>query len=67
MNKNEQVLALCGETKVDNKAQSWVTMIQVFEYYTNVSLFYVHQAPYSGLIYLTSCLNLFVASHEEGI
>ena len=32
MNKNDRVLALCGETKVDNKAQSWVTMIQVFEY-----------------------------------
>lgn len=31
MNKNERVLALCGETKVDNKSQSWVTMIQVFE------------------------------------
>ncbi len=28
MNKNERILALCGETKVDNKAQSWVTMIQ---------------------------------------
>ena len=35
MNKNDHILALCGETKVDNKSQSWVTMIQVFEYYTN--------------------------------
>ena len=31
MNKNKKILALCGETRVDNKAQSWVTMIQVFE------------------------------------
>eukprot|EP00970_Alexandrium_tamarense_P017272 scaffold8975_cov173-Alexandrium_tamarense.AAC.1 len=28
MDKKEKVLALCGETKVDNKASSWVTMIQ---------------------------------------
>ena len=35
MDKKEKVLALCGETKVDNKASSWVTMIQVFEYYNS--------------------------------
>ena len=31
MTKEERILALCGETRVDNKAQSWVTMIQVYE------------------------------------
>eukprot|EP00957_Ditylum_brightwellii_P103443 7882434-Ditylum_brightwellii.AAC.1 len=35
MNKNEKVLACCGETRVENKAQSMVTFIQVFEYDTN--------------------------------
>ena len=35
MNNDGHVLALCGETKVENKAESWVTMIQVFEYYTS--------------------------------
>ena len=35
MQKNDRILALCGETKVENKTQSWVTMVQVFEYYIN--------------------------------
>lgn len=31
MNLKLNVLACCGETKVDNKTASWVTMIQVYE------------------------------------
>lgn len=31
MNQKRSVLACCGETKVDNKTASWVTMIQVYE------------------------------------
>ena len=33
MKDEDDILALCGETKVDNKTQSWVTGLQVFEYY----------------------------------
>jgi chitin synthase len=29
---DDKIMALCGETLVANKAQSWVTAIQVFEY-----------------------------------
>lgn len=32
MVKDPEVMGLCGETKIANKTQSWVTMIQVFEY-----------------------------------
>ena len=51
MNKNDRVLALCGETKVDNKAQSWVTMIQVFEYCRYFSHLSVGIQPSSILIF----------------
>jgi chitin synthase len=32
MVKDPDVMGLCGETKIANKTDSWVTMIQVFEY-----------------------------------
>jgi hypothetical protein len=32
MNTQTGILACCGETKVDNKTASWVSMIQVYEY-----------------------------------
>ena len=28
-----EIMGLCGETKIANKSETWVTMIQVFEYY----------------------------------
>jgi chitin synthase len=31
MVKDPEIMGLCGETKIANKAESWVTMIQVFE------------------------------------
>jgi cellulose synthase/poly-beta-1,6-N-acetylglucosamine synthase-like glycosyltransferase len=30
---NAVAVACCGETRVDNKAQSFITMMEVFEYY----------------------------------
>jgi chitin synthase len=38
MVKDPEVMGLCGETKIANKRDSWVSMIQVFEY---VSVFNV--------------------------
>jgi chitin synthase len=32
MVKDPEIMGLCGETKIANKTDSWVTMIQVFEY-----------------------------------
>lgn len=32
MVKDPEIMGLCGETKIANKRQSWVTTIQVFEY-----------------------------------
>ncbi|KAI8063534.1 chitin synthase-domain-containing protein [Gongronella butleri] len=31
--KDPEIIGMCGETKIANKTNSWVTMIQVFEYY----------------------------------
>lgn len=33
MYKDPEIMGLCGETTIANKKASWVTMIQVFEYF----------------------------------
>lgn len=38
MDRRDKVSALCGETKVDYMASTWVTMIQTFEYYNSYHL-----------------------------
>jgi chitin synthase len=55
MNKNDQILALCGETKVDNKSQSWVTMIQVFEYYINHHMKKAFESVFGCVTCLPGC------------
>lgn len=42
MVKDPEIMGLCGETKIANKTQSWVTMIQVFEYVFSPS----HPCPF---------------------
>lgn len=36
MVKDPEIMGLCGETKIANKGTSWVTWIQVFEYYISL-------------------------------
>ena len=55
MNKNDHILALCGETKVDNKSQSGVTMIQVFEYYTNHHMKKAFESVFGCVTCLPGC------------
>ena len=45
MVKDPEVMGLCGETKIANKSDSWVTMIQVFEYVP------WHQGNRDGIFY----------------
>ncbi|EED91765.1 predicted protein [Thalassiosira pseudonana CCMP1335] len=66
MNKNDSVLALCGETKVDNKAQSWVTMIQVFEYYTNHHMKKAFESVFGCVTCLPGCFTMYRLFSDDG-
>ena len=59
MGKDDRILALCGETKVDNKAQSWVTMIQVFEYYTNHHMKKAFESVFGCVTCLPGCFTMY--------
>ncbi|KAL7538293.1 hypothetical protein ACHAXR_008439 [Thalassiosira sp. AJA248-18] len=66
MNKNDHILALCGETKVDNKAQSWVTMIQVFEYYTNHHMKKAFESVFGCVTCLPGCFTMYRLFSDDG-
>lgn len=55
MVKDPEIMGLCGETKIANKTDSWVTMIQVFEYVFPRSAI---GAP------LTDCCRYFISHHQ---
>jgi cellulose synthase/poly-beta-1,6-N-acetylglucosamine synthase-like glycosyltransferase len=55
METKPKTLALCGETKVDNKDDSWVTKMQVFEYYTNHGLKKAFESIFGSVTCLPGC------------
>eukprot|EP00984_Skeletonema_dohrnii_P035690 scaffold35775_cov194-Skeletonema_dohrnii-CCMP3373.AAC.1 len=66
MNKNDRILALCGETKVDNKSQSWVTSIQVFEYYTNHHMKKAFESVFGCVTCLPGCFTMYRLFSNDG-
>lgn len=57
--RDPKVMGLCGETKIANKAQSWVTMIQVFEYYISHHLSKAFESVFGGVTCLPGCFSMY--------
>jgi len=55
MEAKPRTLALCGETKVENKDDSLVTKLQVFEYYTNHGLKKAFESIFGTVTCLPGC------------
>lgn len=66
MNKNEKILALCGETQVDNKAQSLITMLQVFEYYINHHMKKAFESVFGCVTCLPGCFTMYRTFTSDG-
>jgi len=66
MNQDDKILALCGETKVDNKWQSWVTMMQVFEYYNNHHMKKAFESAFGCVTCLPGCFTMYRILNDDG-
>lgn len=53
------VMGLCGETRIGNKASSWVAMIQVFEYYISHHLSKAFESVFGGVTCLPGCFCMY--------
>ncbi|KZT51785.1 glycosyltransferase family 2 protein [Calocera cornea HHB12733] len=56
---DEDIMGLCGETKIANKAETWVTMIQVFEYYISHHLTKAFESMFGGVTCLPGCFSMY--------
>jgi chitin synthase len=48
MRRDPSVMGLCGETRIANKRDSWVSAIQVFEYYISHHLGKSFESVFGG-------------------
>ncbi|KAK6463935.1 chitin-UDP acetyl-glucosaminyl transferase 3 [Scheffersomyces coipomensis] len=66
MVKDPSVMGLCGETKIANKRQSWVTAIQVFEYYISHHQAKAFESVFGGVTCLPGCFCMYRIKAPKG-
>lgn len=59
MNNDITLMGLCGETKVANKTESWVTAIQVFEYFISHHYAKAFESIFGGVTCLPGCFSMY--------
>ncbi|KAG0007329.1 hypothetical protein BGZ80_004802 [Entomortierella chlamydospora] len=59
MQNNQTIMGLCGETKIANKTASWVSAIQVFEYYISHHLGKAFESVFGGVTCLPGCFCMY--------
>ncbi|KAF9959214.1 Chitin synthase, class 3 [Modicella reniformis] len=66
MAQDPTVMGLCGETKIANKKESWVSMIQVFEYYISHHLSKAFESIFGGVTCLPGCFCMYRIKAPKG-
>ncbi|CAO3595167.1 unnamed protein product [Absidia cylindrospora] len=56
---DSKVVGLCGETKLANEKDSWVTMIQVYEYYISHFLAKAFESLFGSVTCLPGCFCMY--------
>lgn len=66
MVKDADIMGLCGETKIANKRISWVTAIQVFEYFISHHLSKSFESVFGGVTCLPGCFSMYRIKAPKG-
>ena len=59
MQRDPTVMGLCGETRIMNKADSYISMIQVFEYFVSHHLAKAFESIFGGVTCLPGCFCMY--------
>ncbi|GIZ43978.1 hypothetical protein CKM354_000718700 [Cercospora kikuchii] len=66
MVKDPEIMGLCGETKIANKRATWVSMIQVFEYFISHHLSKAFESVFGGVTCLPGCFCMYRIKAPKG-
>lgn len=66
MVQDPDIMGLCGETKIANKRDSWVTAIQVFEYFISHHLSKSFESVFGGVTCLPGCFSMYRIKAPKG-
>ncbi|PWN94368.1 chitin synthase 6 [Acaromyces ingoldii] len=64
---DSRVIALCGETRLDNEEGSWWTMIQVYEYFISHHMAKAFESLFGSVTCLPGCFSMYrIRSADKG-
>jgi len=66
MVKDPEIMGLCGETKIANKNATWVSRIQVFEYFISHHLSKSFESVFGGVTCLPGCFCMYRIKSPKG-
>lgn len=66
MVKDTEVMGLCGETKIANKAKSFITAIQVFEYFISYHQAKAFESVFGCVTCLPGCFSMYRIKAPKG-
>uniref|UniRef100_A0A060TBL5 chitin synthase n=1 Tax=Blastobotrys adeninivorans TaxID=409370 RepID=A0A060TBL5_BLAAD len=66
LNKDPSIMGLCGETKIGNQNDSWVTKIQVFEYFISHHSTKSFESVFGGVTCLPGCFCMYRIKAPKG-
>jgi chitin synthase len=66
MVKDPEIMGLCGETKIANKKTSWISAIQVFEYFISHHLSKSFESVFGGVTCLPGCFCMYRIKAPKG-
>lgn len=66
MVRDPEIMGLCGETKIANKRESWVTAIQVFEYFISHHSSKAFESVFGGVTCLPGCFCMYRIKAPKG-
>ncbi|KAJ3130242.1 hypothetical protein HK098_004289 [Nowakowskiella sp. JEL0407] len=59
MTRDSKIMGICGETQLTNERDSWVTMIQVYEYFISHHLAKAFESLFGSVTCLPGCFSLY--------
>ncbi|KAJ9113246.1 hypothetical protein QFC22_006085 [Naganishia vaughanmartiniae] len=66
LHNDPTIMGICGETRIANKRTSWITAIQVFEYYVSHHLAKAFESVFGGVTCLPGCFSMYRLKARKG-
>ncbi|KAL9939281.1 hypothetical protein V8E36_002094 [Tilletia maclaganii] len=64
---DDLIMGACGETRIANKRASWVTAIQVYEYFISHHMNKAFESVFGGVTCLPGCFSMYrIKARKEG-